>query len=359
MTTAVIGSGAVGLFLSSAIASATPHVLLLARPHQLPALTHAPIHITLRGEPLPAAQSPTIISNPSQIPPTFPPVRLAILCTKNYDVPHALPTLNALQPATIMTLQNGLGAEETLAAHIPIKQIVAGVITSSFHSERIGHCEMTKRGGIGLAPVHPSTPLPSFLAPLLRASGVVVRSYHDYRALKWSKLLLNILGNAIPALLHMPLEVAYTDYRLVALERQILLEALAVMQRLGLRPQNLPSYPTAPGALLMRRLPRVLLFPLFRMAIARGRGGKLPSLFWDIQHQRPQSEAAALYGAIAQHATHIGIATPLNCAISTIFQQVMTGHLPPTYLAHRPDRLLHHIAAMPNSPAQSPHPIAS
>ena len=41
------------------------------------------------------------------------------------------------------------------------------------------------------------------------------REYADYRALKWSKALLNMLGNATAAILDMTVEQVYADPRLV------------------------------------------------------------------------------------------------------------------------------------------------
>ena len=82
--------------------------------------------------------------------------------------------------------------------------------TSSVEIAAPGRIELVKRGGIGLAAMVPegrATTARALVA--LRGAGYAAREYADYRALKWSKALLNLLGNATAAILDMTVEQVY------------------------------------------------------------------------------------------------------------------------------------------------------
>src|SRR5262249_10159486 len=152
-----------------------------------------------------------------------------------YDTAGALPTLEALDPQHILTLQNGIGNEELLAQRFGAGRVLSGAITTSVEVEAPGRVVVAKQGGIGLAPMAAESRRAGDRAPkALRAAGFDIRELADYRAMKWSKALLNMLGNATAAILDMSVAEVYADRRLVALERRAFLEALEVMRRLGI-----------------------------------------------------------------------------------------------------------------------------
>jgi 2-dehydropantoate 2-reductase len=175
---------------------------------------------------------------------------------------------------------------------------------------------------------------------ILGKAGFTVCKYHDYRALKWSKALLNMLGNATPAILDMSIKAVYADRRLAALERQAFLEALTVMQRRGITPVNLPAYPAKRLSMAMRWLPPPILFPLLRRSIAGGRGGKLPSLHADLQRGRTHSEGKYLYGAIAHAAREEGQSAPVNTALWQVLHGIASGAIDWDAFRQQPGRLL-------------------
>ena len=80
--------------------------------------------------------------------------------------------------------------------------------------------------------------------------------------MKWTKLLLNIQANAIPAILDMAPDDVYAHPALFVLERAAFREALAVMRALHLRVVSFPNYPVPLLAWAMQHLPTVLLRPL-------------------------------------------------------------------------------------------------
>ncbi len=344
MSIVVVGGGAIGLLVASRLAQSAQHVALLARPATIESLqTHA-LQVRQRNESW-SVSLPHVAPEPHALPADYLKPDLAILCIKGYSIDATLPTLEALRPWQLLTLQNGIGHEETLAATFGADKILAGTITSSVQFTEPHSIQVTRTGGIGLAPMQDTPGLRVWGAVFSRA-GFKVREYADYRAMKWSKLLLNIMGNAIPAILDMSVKSVYADASLLDLERQAWLEALTVMQQQGLQPHNLPGYRVKMLTGAMRKLPDRLLFPFLQRAMTGGgRGGKLPSLHADLRAGRPQSEGAYLYGAVACAAREAGLEAPVNERLWQVLNDIVTGAVPWDHFQQQPARFLDMVTA--------------
>jgi 2-dehydropantoate 2-reductase len=339
----VVGAGAIGLLVAGRLAQSSVETVLLARPATAAAIAQQRLRIMQDGV-LQVVDRLRVIADPAVWCDQAGAPDLAILCVKGYDTVGALPALEALQPRAILTLQNGIGNERILASRFGVERVISGAITSSVEIETPGRVIVTKRGGIGLAAVDPRTEVGQWVDAFTSA-GFRARKYADYQALKWSKALLNMLGNATAAILDMTVAEVYADRRLVALERRAFLEALQVMDKRGIRPVNLPRYPAALLAAIMRRAPVALIIPLLRRKIARGRGGKAPSLHLDLARGHGRSEGEFLYGAVFCAAMEEGLAAPVNRALWETLQGIASGALAWEQFRRRPERLLAAVAS--------------
>jgi 2-dehydropantoate 2-reductase len=317
-------------------------VAVIAREHITDTLHQGPIRLDLRRETQTVSAPPTAVE-PHNLPAEFQQPDLAILCIKSYDTEAALPTLSTLQPWQVLSLQNGLGNEELLIREFGAERVLSGIITSSVETIAPGHVRVTRQGGIGIAGAG-DPPRMRVWSAVFGKAGFGVREYADYRAVKWSKVLLNMLANATPAILDMPVHQVYADPRLVRLERRAFCEALDVMQRMHLRPVNLPGYPVVALAHAMRHLPEGMLFALLRWRIAGGRGGKLPSLHIDLRRGRTVSEGRVIYGAIAEAARAHGIAAPVNAALWQTLHDIASGAAGWDSFRAQPARLLEQVS---------------
>jgi 2-dehydropantoate 2-reductase len=335
----VVGAGAIGLLVAGQLAASGQPTILLARPATAAAIGQQRVRVLQDGV-LQVAEGLTTITDPAALQGQAPP-ELAILCVKAYDTAGALPALQALNAQTILTLQNGIGSEETLADCFGAGRVISGAITSSVEIAAPGRIEVVKRGGIGLAALAPEGGAATARdLAALRSAGYDAREYADYRALKWSKALLNMLGNATAAILDMPVEQVYADARLVALERRGFLETLAVMDALGIGVVSLPRYPVRLLAAAMRRMPAFLLNPVLRRKIAGGRGGKPPSLQLGLAQGNPRSEGEFLYAAVARAGAAAGIATPINRALWETLRAIASGEVAWDTYRGKPERLI-------------------
>jgi 2-dehydropantoate 2-reductase len=339
----VVGGGAIGLLVAGRLAeSAVPDVGLLGRPGTAGALAEHPLRVVHAGTATAVPQL-QVAGSPDDLPGNLRRPGLAILCVKGYDTPAAIATLREVGPAQVLSLQNGIGNEERLAAAFGANRVIAGAITTSVDLRGPGEIVVTKVGGIVLAPMDPAIDLAPWQAALA-AAGFRVETRADPRALKWSKALLNMLGNASAAILDMPVAQIYADQRLLDLDLRAVREALAVMRHMGARPINLPGYPAGTLAAVARVAPDGLLRPLMRRLVAGGRGGKDPSLLRDLRAGRGRSEGELLYGAVAEEAARRGVPAPVNAALWRVLGGIAAGRIPWDEFRGKPERLLAELA---------------
>ena len=304
MRVLIIGAGAIGSLLGHRLAAVGHAVTLVARAPWVEAVRSQGLGLEKDGKVRFESNLAAVTDVRTLAGDAFD---LAVCTTKVYDTAEAVrqAALAVAGGALLLLVQNGVGGEELVAEVLPQAQRLSAVITLAVEVLSPGLIRLTTtRGGIGLAAVSPGAPVDELVVTLHQAGFGRVLSYADYRAMKWSKLLLNILGNALPTILDIPPGELYARRPLFELERAAFREALTVMRGLGLRSVSLPGYPVPLFAWGMNRLPAAVLHPLFRRLIAGGRGGKMPSLHLDLLKGKPKSEVDFLNGAVVAGARH-------------------------------------------------------
>ncbi len=267
---------------------------------------------------------------------------LILLTVKAYDTQEAA---HALAPyvspdAPLLIVQNGVGGEELVLQVLNQATIISGVITLVVSVLAPGHVRLdTARGGLSLAPTRENQRVDSW-AELFAGAGLKTATCRDYRAQKWSKLLLNILANAIPAILDMPPGAIFAEPSLFDIERAAFREALAVMSALWLKPVSLPGYPVPLLAWAMRTLPAPLLRALLGRLVASGRGEKKPSLQIDLARGRERSEVLYLNGAVVTYAGRVGLDAPVNKVLLSTLLSIATGRLAWDEFEGQPQKLV-------------------
>ena len=123
--------------------------------------------------------------------------------------------------APALAVGNGVGADETLE-EARTSGIIAGSLTTAIALDRAaGTVRRLSRGGLGLAPVRGvDVAHVERIAASLVAGGLRVASLRDAAAMRWSKLLANLLGNATSAILDVDPVDVYRDPMLFDVERR-------------------------------------------------------------------------------------------------------------------------------------------
>jgi len=336
----IIGAGAIGSLLGHRLAAVGHAVTLVARAPWVEAVRSQGLGLEKDGKVRFESNLAAVTDVRTLAGDAFD---LAVCTTKVYDTAEAVrqAALAVAGGALLLLVQNGVGGEELVAEVLPQAQRLSAVITLAVEVLSPGLIRLTTtRGGIGLAAVSPGAPVDELVVTLHQAGFGRVLSYADYRAMKWSKLLLNILGNALPTILDIPPGELYARRPLFELERAAFREALTVMRGLGLRSVSLPGYPVPLFAWGMNRLPAAVLHPLFRRLIAGGRGGKMPSLHLDLLKGKPKSEVDFLNGAVVAGARSIGLRAPVNQVLYRTLRALVSGETPWAEFRGRPRKFL-------------------
>lgn len=271
---------------------------------------------------------------------------LLCVCVKAYDVPATLDEIDAAglmaehPGALIASFQNGVGAEAVMAARYGGRRVLAATTTTPLSLGEDGALRVEKAGGgLAWAALDPaSEQARAVLMALARAGcGPLLR---DALALKWSKLLLNLVGNATGAILDRAADALYRDRRVFRLELAMLREALAVMDAIGVRAVNLPGAPAKWLAVAVRALPEPVLAVILLRRFARGRGAKRPSFHAELARGRGRSEAPWLNGAVAEAGRAYGIPTPINAGLADLMESLTAGSARWDDFRGKPDALL-------------------
>jgi 2-dehydropantoate 2-reductase len=336
------GSGAIGSQVAARLSLAAVDVTLVARRDHVAAIRTR--GLTLET-PRARAVCPRVDSITAIEDVTIPP-DIVLLTVKAYDTKEAMRTLQGALGATtpVLSLQNGVGNEELIAAEIGAHRTFAGTITISASRPRPGVVRQnTAVGGIGAAALDPGQD-PSGWVQLFRRAGIPAKSYRKFREMKWSKLLINLFTNATSAIVDLSPVAVVEDPRLLQIERTALREALAVMKELELRPVALPGYPV-PALRAALVAPVWLVRPVLRRLVRRGRGETRTSLWHDLQRDRSENEVAVLNGAVAREAARLGVRAPVNAALTEVLTGLAAGRLDPAEFRGRPEALLARVTA--------------
>lgn len=332
----IVGAGAIGCFVGGKLAAAGHAVTLVGRPRTTAAIQARGLALRATGG---ATQTIPSISAVSSVRDALPdPFHLVILAVKSYDTAAALDELASAgsAPPAILSLQNGVGNEEAIADRFGAQRALAGTITAPVEAPEPGLVQVTKPDfAIGLADYGGESGAArhsdhsSFLTALashFSAAGLPAQVHQSARDMKWTKLLMNMIGNASSAILAQPPGVTFADPRIANLEIDALREALRVMKASDIRPLNLEKYPLGTLAPLLRFGPRALLRPALHKVVGGARGGKMPSLFLDLDAGKRGSEVGWYNGAVVRRSGEIGLDAPVNRLLTVTVQQLAADH---------------------------------
>jgi 2-dehydropantoate 2-reductase len=352
MRVLIVGAGAIGSLVGHRLALAGHTVTLVGRRPYVAAVRERGLRLeesgrvtrvaAENGRKTSGAKARAVTSALEVVDEVFD---LVLLTVKAYDTAEVAPQVEPLarRDVPVLVLQNGVGGEEALVEVLGQATILSAVITLSVEVVEPGFVRLaTSRGGIGLAPTAPDQSVDD-LAEVLRRAGFRTAVYREHRAMKWSKLLLNMIANASPAILDMFPDEVFAHRRLFALEQAAFREAVAVVRALGLRPVPLPGYPVPLFAWAICTLPAWLLRPILRRLVVSGRGGKMPSLHMDLSRGKGKSEVNYLNGAVVRYAQQVGLDVPVNRALHGTLMGIVKGEIPWEAYRRQPECLLRQL----------------
>ncbi len=271
----------------------------------------------------------------------YGPYDVSLYALKSFDTAAAidgmLPFADRLPP--ILCLSNGVDNEPALAKALGTEKVIPGTVTSAVGRRGVGDIALERLRGVGIATGHP---LSETLVDAANAAFLNGRAYSNALAMKWSKMLTNLVANPSSAILDMTAEQVFADPKLYRLEVEMLRECLAVMEAQQIPVVDLPGTP-ARALAFATRLPLWLSKPFLGRAAGSGRGGKLPSFHIDLHSGRGKSEVEFLHGAVVRAGEKFGVPTPVNKVLTDTLMALTKKEVPLAEYAHQPQKLLEMI----------------
>jgi 2-dehydropantoate 2-reductase len=295
----VIGAGVIGSLYAAHLARIAEVSVLTRRREHADALAQRGLRVSGKGD-FTVPVRATV--NPSELP----DASLVILATKATEVEEAAARLAGRMPdATVMTIQNGLGAEALVGRQGDWPLVSAVTFMSGFrHGD--AHVEYELDTETWLGPYAASYERVQEIEALLQQSGLRARAFPDLRPAQWSKLIFNATVNTVAAVTDLPHVAAFaavaepTDLGLLV--RDLMDEGKRVAAAAGV---ELHEDPWEMNVLAVRRGETVA---------AEGHYAHVPSMLEDVRARR-RTEVNFITGALVREAERLGVDVPLHRAM--------------------------------------------
>jgi 2-dehydropantoate 2-reductase len=298
----VVGAGVIGSLYAGHLASVADVSVLTRRPEQARALEAQGLRISGKSERdarVAATSDPAALDD----------FDLGILATKATDLEKAAARLAGCSPqATLMTVQNGLGAEEIVGRHGDWNLISAVTFMSGVrHTDTHVEYELDTETWLGPY-AETQTPYDTVtqVEALLQRSGLNARAFADLRPAQWSKLIFNATVNTVAVLTDLPHVSQFAarneDTDLGHLVFELMSEGRQVADAAGVQ---LHEDPWEMNVLAVRK---------GETEAAAGKYAHVPSMLDDVRSRR-RTEVDFITGALVREAQRLGVPVPLHEAM--------------------------------------------
>ena len=238
---AIIGSGAIGGFYGAMLARAGADVRFLLRSDLAAVREHGLRVTTPTGEF--RIERPTVAATPEELGPVDL-VLVAWKTTSNRELPRVLPPLMH-EGTLVLTLQNGLGAEEEVAAVVGAERTLGGLCFVGINRTAPGVIVNPVEGAVTLGEFgRPVSARLQEIVELFKKAGVKTSATDNLAEARWKKLVWNVPFNGLTiAAGGITTDRVLADEGLRRLSRELMSEVIAGAAILGFSiPESFADY---------------------------------------------------------------------------------------------------------------------
>lgn len=230
---AIVGSGAIGLYYGTRLGRAGNDVRFLMRGDLAAVRARGSLSIQLSEETIELRPVQAFAST-SEIG-AVEVVIVTLKTTANAELARLLPPL--LGPTTaILTLQNGLGADEHLAALFGAGRVMGGLAFIATTRTGPGQVKCFHPGSLTIGEFQrPASERARAIAARFEAAGVTTRVAEDLASARWHKLVWNIPFNGLAVAENCTTDQICADARLASEARALMSEVQRAANALGFR----------------------------------------------------------------------------------------------------------------------------
>jgi 2-dehydropantoate 2-reductase len=230
---------------------------------------------------------------------------LIVACKGNDLVELAARIEGCFPAATVMTVQNGLGAEEVVAEHgdWPLLSSVT-FMSGTRHSDV--HVQYILDTATWIGPYRATTGDDARrVADLIVSSGLKAEGFDDLRPAQWSKLIFNATVNSVAALTGLPHDRNFAEGALGDLVHRLVDEGKATAAAAGVELGEDP-------------------WEMNVLATRRGYAHR-PSMLEDVEARRP-TEIELITGSLVREARSRSVPVPLHAALYELVKAKEAGY---------------------------------
>jgi 2-dehydropantoate 2-reductase len=283
----VAGAGTIGSLLAAFLGRVADVSVLTRREEHAAALNRDGLRVSGRAD---FTSQVTASTDPAELD-----AELVIVACKGNDLEALAHRLARHFPrATVMTVLNGLGAEDVVGSHgdWPLLSSVT-FMSGTRHSDT--HVEYILDTATWIGPYRDTTREDAQrVADLIVESGLKAEAFDDLRPAQWSKLIFNATVNSVAALTGLPHDTHFAGEPLGPLVHALVDEGKATAAAAGVELWEDP-------------------WEMNVLATQRGHAHR-PSMLEDVESRRP-TEVDLITGALVREATHADVPVPLHRAL--------------------------------------------
>src|SRR5262249_50513946 len=286
-TVAAAGAGTIGSLLAGYLARVADVSVLTRREEHAHALNEQGLRISGRGD---FTSRVTASTDPAELDGD-----LVIVACKGNDLESLAQRLaGPFRYATVMTVLNGLGAEDVVGARGGWP-LLSGVTFMSGTRHSDTHVEYILDTATWIGPYRDTTRADAQqVADLLVESGLEAEAFGDLRPAQWSKLISTAPVNAVAALTGLPHDPHFAGEPLGPLVHALVDEGKATAAAAGVELWEDP-------------------WQMNVLATQRGHAHR-PSMLEDVEAKRP-TEVDLINGALVRKASRTNVPVPLHRAL--------------------------------------------
>ena len=300
MRICVVGCGAVGSLFAANLATLDDVEVWafdLNKPH-VDAINENGLQLIGAGE---VVGRPRATSDPAELP----ACEFGIVATKAMHADEAIAaTAHAFSDGAVASVMNGVGNEETLAAHVA--RVIRGTTFPAGKVLEPGVVQWDVKGDTTIGPFDPQAIAVEAIAPLADActrSGMPASAVADARPSQWRKVIFNAATNPMGALTGLTHGRLCERPDLRAVVSGLVDEGKAVAAAQGIE---------------LDADPEALIDHAARPDVAYGHKA---SMLQDVEARRA-TEIDYLNGGIARFGRELGVPTPLHDTITALIKGV-------------------------------------
>lgn len=238
------------------------------------------------------------------------PVELVMVMTKTFQTSEAMASIaSAINADThVLSLQNGLGNAENIAAFVPLERVWVGV--SMMPIDKIAPGVVMSKGigdsYFGNAADNREQSMGNQIESVFQLANIPLHYDANIYSRIWEKVAFNAGMNALSALSHGRPRTIGTSTGAKALAENVAKEVAAVAHAHNIEID----------------LERV--YDMINLSCSQ-HGDHIPSMLQDLQSRR-RTEVDALNGAVVAFGEYVNVKTPLNDTLSTLIKLAELSH---------------------------------